>query len=54
MGTFIMAYLAVWLAVVLYLGRLAIRQHRLQRTVDSLTSQLEQKSDSIQPKSKAA
>lgn len=36
MGTFMAAYLAVWLTVVLYLGRMGVQQRRMQRTLDAL------------------
>jgi len=52
MGTFMAAYLAVWLAVVLYVGRMGVRQQNLQRTLDSLQERLPH--DDCESPSKAA
>ncbi len=40
MGTFMAAYLAVWLAVVLYVGRMGMRQRLLLRTLDALEDRI--------------
>jgi CcmD family protein len=38
MTTLVLAYLLVWLAVVLYIGRLGFRQNRLERALHALGS----------------
>lgn len=54
MGTFMTAYMAVWLAVVLFIGRLGVRQRRLQRALDKLQEQLPDESNKTQSPAKAA
>ncbi len=54
MGTFMTAYLVVWLAVVLFVGRLGVRQHRLQRALDALRQQMQHESSHSEPPAKAA
>ncbi len=54
METFMTAYVAVWLAVMLYVARMGIRQRRLQQTLDDLQAQIEQDVDSGEPPAKAA
>ncbi len=43
MTTLVMTYLVVWLAVVLYLARLAACQHGLAKKLQSLQSQLDER-----------
>ena len=54
METFMTAYVAVWLAVMLYVARMGMRQRRLQQTLDALQAQIEQDIDSGEPSPKAA
>jgi len=54
MGTFVTAYLAVWLAVLLYVVRLGARQTRLQRSLRALESQFDQIENPEEPTSEAA
>ncbi len=54
MGTFMMAYLAVWLAVVFYVGRLGVRQHRLQRTLHTLQERIQRDADQRESLAKSA
>ncbi len=54
MGTFIAAYLAVWLAVMLYVVRLGARQRRLEENLQALEARLAQTRDREEPTSKAA
>lgn len=54
MGTFVTAYLAVWLAVLLYVVRLGARQRRLERSLRALESQLDEPEIPEEPPSKAA
>lgn len=42
MGVFVTAYLAVWLAVALYVQRLAARQSRIEEDLNALRLQIEQ------------
>jgi len=51
MGTFVAAYVAVWLAVVLYVARLGAEQRRLARSVESLQLRLEQREAEQRPRS---
>ncbi len=39
MGTFVVAYVVVWLAVALYVVRLGAAQRRIQRAIESLQAQ---------------
>jgi CcmD family protein len=48
MVTFAAAYLIVWLAVVLYIVRLERRQRSLVHTIQSLRSQLQDRSQDTQ------
>lgn len=41
MGTFVTAYLAVWLVVMLYVLRLGIRQRRLEQNLEALQARLQ-------------
>jgi CcmD family protein len=54
METFMMAYLAVWLAVVLYVGRLGVRQRHLQQTLDALQERMQHEADNSESPAKAA
>jgi CcmD family protein len=54
MGTFMTAYLAVWLAVVLYVGRLGVRQRGLQQTLDALQERMRRDADHYEPPAKSA
>ncbi len=54
MGTFMTAYLAVWLAVVFYVGWLGLKQRRLQRSLDSLEQRARDEAQARQPPAKAA
>ena len=54
MGTFMTAYLAVWLAVVLYVARMGVRQYQLQRTLDELHERIRNQENSQEPPAKAA
>jgi CcmD family protein len=54
MGTFMTAYLAVWLAVVIYVGRLGVRQRRLQQTLDALQQRMQHEADKCEPPAKSA
>lgn len=54
MATFMAAYLAVWLAVVLFVGRLGVRQRRLQQALDTLQERLPDESNQTEPPAKAA
>lgn len=54
METFVAAYLIVWLAVVLYVGRLHTRQRRLERALEALQLDREGSQGSEGPTSKAA
>jgi hypothetical protein len=45
MGTFMAACLAVWLVVVLYLGRMGWQQRRMQRTLEALEASLNVEAD---------
>ena len=45
METFMTAYMAVGLAVMLYVGRMGMRQHRLQQTIEALQAQIEQEAE---------
>jgi len=42
METFVVSYLAVWLAVAAYVARLGVRQRGLRKTVDTLQTRHEQ------------
>ena len=54
METFMTAYLAVWLAVVLYVGRLGVRQRLLQQSLDALQERMQHEADNSESPSKAA
>lgn len=54
MGTFMTAYLAVWLAVVLYVGRMGLRQRLLQQKLNGLEQRMRQEAGDREPTSKAA
>jgi hypothetical protein len=54
METFMTAYLAVGLAVVLYVGRLGVRQRLLQQTLDALQERMPQEASGCEPPTKAA
>ena len=54
MGTFMTAYLAVWLAVVIYVGRMGVRQRGLQRTLEGLQDRMQREADKRQPPAKSA
>ena len=54
MGGFLSAYLAVWLGVVLYVGRLAAEQRRLSRALETLRLQVEDSEKQTPATTKAA
>jgi CcmD family protein len=54
MGTFMTAYLAVWLAVVLYVARLGVRQCQLRRTLDELQERIQSRDAGQDSPAKAA
>jgi CcmD family protein len=54
MGTFVTAYLAAWLAVMLYLLRLGARQRRLEQNLEALQSQFDRMENPKEPASEAA
>ena len=54
MGTFVTAYLAAWLAVMLYVLRLGAAQRRLEQNLEALQSQFDRLEDPEEPASKAA
>jgi len=54
METFMTAYLVVWFAVVLYVGRIGLRQRRLQQTLDALEIRTQQLADDCKSPGKAA
>jgi len=54
METFMAAYSAVWLGVVLYLGRMGVRQQQLQRSLDRLQEQMQDRANGSEPPAKAA
>ncbi len=54
MGTFIAAYLVVWLGVMWYVLRLGAGQRRLQRAIDALHDQAVQAEHVDSPQAKAA
>lgn len=45
MDTVVIAYLVVWLAVVVYVARLGVRQRSLLRIVNTLVAQSDQSQD---------
>ena len=54
MGTFMTAYLAVWLAVVLYVARLGVRQCQLQRALDELQERIRDEENNQESPAQAA
>ena len=54
MVMFAAAYLTVWLAVVLYIARMSVIQGRIERTLETIQSELESMGDSENVPSKAA
>jgi CcmD family protein len=54
MGIFVAAYLALWIAVALYVFRLGVRQRRLRRAVEALELHLRQSEAQHRPVSTAA
>jgi len=54
MQTFIAAYLAIWLAMLIYVARIGVRQRQLQRTLDALQKRLDENAKEQAPYSKAA
>ena len=54
MGTFVAAYMAVWLSVLLYVARLGVRQRQLAQDLESLQLQLDRAEDTGHPTTKAA
>ena len=54
MGTFVAAYLALWIAVAVYVFWLGVRQRQLRRAIEALELQLEQSEDQNLPASTAA
>ena len=54
MGTFIAAFVALWLAVVLYTVRLGSQQRRLLRELQALRLQLDPPAGAERPPAEAA
>ncbi len=54
METFVTTYLIVWLAVVLYVGRLHTGQRRLERALQKLQRRLDESDHAGKPSSNAA
>jgi CcmD family protein len=54
MGTFIAAYLVIWLAVAGYVALLGVRQHRLAREIDELRAEFTEERSLEGATSKAA
>ena len=54
MTMFAVAYVVVWLAVVLYIARLAGSQRGLMVKIEALRSRLETSNQKKEPRSKAA
>ncbi len=54
MGTFVTAFLAVWLAVMLYVVRLGARQRRMERNLKALQLQFDRAEEQTEPTSQAA
>ena len=54
MGTFMAAYLAVWIAVVVYVGRMGVRQHRLQQSLEALQERANHELEKRQTRAKSA
>ena len=54
MTTFVTAYLAVWLAVMMYVVRLGARQRRLEESLQALEARFGGADNREQPSSKAA
>jgi len=54
MTMFAVAYVVVWLAVVLYIAQLAGGQRRLMTKIETLRSRLETSNQNQEPESKAA
>ncbi len=54
MGTFVAAYLIVWLAVALYVLRLGAGQRRLRQTIEALQWRLDRCEDPEDQASRAA
>ncbi len=54
MATFVTAYLVVGLVLVLYVGRMGVRQRRLQQTLDLLQERMRQADEACQSPAKAA
>lgn len=54
MGTFVTAYLAAWLAVMLYVLRLGVRQRRLEQSLRALEQRFSPAQDQAESTSEAA
>lgn len=54
MGTFVTAYLVIWLAVAFYVGLLGVRQRRLARQVEQLQADLAEHESREEMAAKAA
>ncbi len=54
MGTFIAAYVAVWLGVVVYVGRMGQHQQRLDRRLELLEQSVAEHADKAMSFRKAA
>ena len=54
MGTFIAAYLVIWLAVACYVALLGVRQHRLAKEIEELRAEVTQGERFEEATSKAA
>jgi CcmD family protein len=54
MGTFVAAYLVIWLVVAFYVGLLGVRQRRLARQIEQLQADLAQRECREETAAKAA
>ena len=54
METFFVSYGILWLAVILYVGRMGIRQRRLEHTIDELIAKQAHPGASVSSRTKAA
>ena len=54
MDTWMTANLITWMAVVVYVGRMTLRQRQLEQSISSLQQQLNESVESIERPAKAA
>jgi len=54
MGTFLAAYLVIWLALALYVHRLTARQRQIESQLQTLRQQMEESDDRDRAPSSAA